>query len=216
MLKVGLTGGVASGKSTLAGLLSGLGAAVCDADLMVVELYRPGRPGAQTVGELFGRGALTPDDGVDRDALARLVLADPEARRKLEEAVHPLVRKSIEGWHAALAHASTPPAVAVVEAALLVETGAYRDQDRLVVVTAPLEARRVWALAAGWSAGRFAQVVAAQLDDAAREAVADYVIRNDGALEVLERAARDLWSLLQEDAHLVAAGKPLPARKQFG
>lgn len=216
MLKVGLTGGVASGKSTLAGLLSGLGAAVCDADLVVVELYRPGRPGAQTVGELFGRGALTPDGGVDRDALARLVLADPEARRKLEEAVHPLVRKSVEGWHAALAHASTTTAVAVVEAALLVETGAYRDQDRLVVVTAPLEARRVWALAAGWSARKFAQVVAAQLDDAAREAVADYVIRNDGALEALERAARDLWSLLQEDAHLLAAGKPLPTRKQLG
>ncbi|HVN30721.1 MAG TPA: dephospho-CoA kinase [Thermoanaerobaculaceae bacterium] len=216
MLKVGLTGGVASGKSTLAGLLSGLGAAVCDADLVVAELYRPGRPGALAVGELFGHGALTPDGGVDRDALARLVLADPEARRKLEEAVHPLVRRAVEGWHAALAHSSKLPAVAVVEAALLVETGAYRDQDRLVVVTAPFEARRAWALAAGWSASRFAQVVAAQLDDTARKAVADYVIRNAGALEVLEQAARDLWSLLQEDAHLLAAGKPLPARKRKG
>lgn len=213
MLKVGLTGGVASGKSTVAGLLSGLGAAVCDADRVVEELYRPGRPGTLAVQELFGEGALTPDGGVDRDALARLVLADPVARRRLERAVHPLVRKSVEGWFAALSHASALPGVAVVEAALLVETGAYRDQDRLVVVSAPYEVRRARALGAGWNAKKFAQVVAAQLDDAAREAVADYVIVNGGDLNALEGAARELWSRLEEDARLLGAGKGLPVRR---
>jgi len=213
VLRVGLTGGVASGKSTLARLLGDLGAALCDADVVVEELYRPGRPGALAVQELFGQGALTGDGGVDRDALARLVLSDPEARRRLEGAVHPLVRKSVEGWFAALAHAPVLPGVAVVEAALLVETGAYRDQDRLVVVSAPYEVRRVRALAAGWTARKFAQVVAAQRDDAAREAAADYVIRNDGALDALERAARELWSMLQEDARLLATGEPLPPRR---
>jgi dephospho-CoA kinase len=216
VLKVGLTGGVASGKSTLAGFLSRLGAAVCDADLVVAELYRPGRPGALAVQELFGQGALATDGGVDRDALARLVLANPSARRRLEEAVHPLVRGSVEGWFAALSHASVLPGVAVVEAALLVETGAYRDQDRLVVVAAPYEARRTWALAAGWTAKKFAQVVAAQLDDEAREAVADYVIVNDRGPDALERAARELWSFLQEDAGTLAAGAPLPARRRKG
>ena len=213
MLRVGLTGGVASGKSTLARLLSGFGAAVCDADVVVEELYKPGRPGALAVQELFGQEALARDGAVDRDALARLVLADPGARRRLEEAVHPLVRKSVEGWFAALAHASALPGVAVVEAALLVETGAYRGQDRLVVVSAPHELRRERALAAGWTARKFAQVVAAQLDDPAREAVADYVIRNDGTLDALERAARELWLMLQEDACLLATGKPLPPRR---
>jgi dephospho-CoA kinase len=216
VLKVGLTGGVASGKSTLAGFLAGLGAAVCDADLVVEELYRPGRPGALAVRELFGHGALAPDGGVDRGALARLVLADPAARRRLEDGVHPLVRKSVEGWFAALSRASALPLVAVVEAALLVETGAYRDQDRLVVVTAPYEARRAWALAAGWSASKFAQVVAAQLDDAAREAVADYVIANLGGREMLASSARDLWTMLAEDARQLAAGTPLPARRKKG
>lgn len=213
MLKVGLTGGVASGKSTVAGLLSGLGAAVCDADLVVEELYRPGRPGTLAVQELFGEGALAPDGGVDREALARLVLAEPAARRRLERAVHPLVRKSVEGWFAALSHASALPGVAVVEAALLVETGAYRDQDRLVVVSAPYEVRRARALEAGWSAKKFAQVVAAQLDDAAREAVADYVIVNGGDLVALGGAARELWSRLEEDARLLGAGEGLPVRR---
>jgi dephospho-CoA kinase len=130
--------------------------------------------------------------------------------------VHPLVRKSVEGWFAALAHASVLPVVALVEAALLVETGAYRGQDRLVVVSAAYEARRERALAGGWTAERFSQVAAAQLDDAAREAVADYVIRNDHGIGALERAAGKLWTMLQEDALLLSAGKPLPARHKKG
>ena len=216
MLKVGLTGGVASGKSTLARLLGNLGAQVCDADVVVEELYRAGRPGAAAVQELFGSDALAVDGSVDRNALARLVLADAAARRRLEEAVHPLVRKSVEGWFTALAHASVLPRIAVVEAALLVETGAYRGQDRLVVVSAAYQTRRERALAAGWTAERFSQVAAAQLDDSAREAVADYVVRNDGGVNALERAAEELWTMLQEDALLLGAGKPLPARQKKG
>jgi dephospho-CoA kinase len=216
VLKVGLTGGVASGKSTLGRLLEGHGAARCDADTVVEELYRPRRPGAVAVEELFGRRALASDGSVDRPALASLVLADAAARRRLEEAVHPLVRRTIGGWFAALERGAGPPAIALVEAALLVETGAYRDDDRLVVVTAPMAARRARALAAGWPAEMLAQVIAAQLDDPTREAVADYVVRNDGDLEALARAARELWSRLQEDAQLQAAGRALPARRGKG
>jgi dephospho-CoA kinase len=214
MLRVGITGGVASGKSTLARLVSELGAAVRDADTVVEELYRPGRPGARAVEELFGRGTLTDDGSVDRSALAALILTDPATRRRLEEAVHPLVRKVVEAWFAALARSTTPPEIAVVEAALLVETGAYRDQDRLVVVSASEEMRRSRALKSGWPADKFAQIVAAQLDDAAREAVADYVVHNDGDLDALGRAARELWSMLTEDAQLLNAGGPLPDRKR--
>jgi dephospho-CoA kinase len=214
VLKVGLTGGVASGKSTLGRQLAGCGAALCDADTVVEELYRPARPGAVAVEQLFGPQALASDGSVDRRELARLVLADAAACRRLEEAVHPLVRKAIGGWFAALGRATSPPAVAVVEAALLVETGAYRDDDRLVVVTAPMPDRRAWALGAGWPAEKFDQVVAAQLDDAAREAVADYVVRNDGALEALAQAARELWGMLEDDARVLAAGMPLVKRRR--
>jgi len=209
VLKVGLTGGVASGKSTLAAMLGELGAVLCDADAVVGELYRPGAPGSAAVEGAFGRAALAPDGGVDRAALARLVLDDAAARRRLEGAVHPLVRAAIAEWFAALARDAAPPAVAVVEAALLVETGVYREQDRLVVTTAPREVRRTRALAAGWAAERFEGVVAAQLDDAAREAVADYVVRNDGGRESLRRAAAALWGHLAEDARIVAAGGAL-------
>ena len=213
MLRVGLTGGVASGKSTLGRLLERLGAARCDADSVVAQLYRPGRPGAAAVAELFGGRALTSEGGVDHAALAGLVLAEPAARRRLEAAVHPLVRKAIEGWFAALGLGGAPPAVAVVEAALLVETGAYRDHPRLVVVVAPAASRRAWALAAGWPEERFARVVAAQLDDQDRLAAADYVVPNDGDQEALAGRARELWACLEEDAAALAAGRPLAERR---
>ena len=127
---VGLTGGLASGKSTVAGILEGLGAEVFDCDSYVHELYRPGGAGALDVGYLFGDRVLNPDGGVDRARLAELVLGDPAVRTRLEGSIHPLVRDGVERWLATLG----PRAVAVVEAALLVETGSWRNYDLLAVV----------------------------------------------------------------------------------
>ena len=110
----------------------------------------------------------------------RLVLADEEARGWLEALVHPAVRQEVARWFEALRASANPPTVAVVEAALLVETGAWRDYDRLVVVTAPLELRRARALAGGWSPEQLDRTVAAQTTDAARERVAHHVVPNDG------------------------------------
>ncbi len=213
MLRVGLTGGVASGKSTLARALAGHGAAVCDADDLVEALYRPGGGGARAVRELFGPAAVAPDGGVDRGALGAIVLADPAARRRLEAAVHPQVRARVAAWLDELQRADPSPGVAVVEAALLVETGAFHDYDRLIVVTAGLDARRARALAAGWGAERFERVIAAQLGDAERAAAADYVVRNDRGPEELAAAAATLWVLLAEDAARLAEGLPLPERR---
>lgn len=207
MLRVGLTGGVASGKSTVARLLAELGAAVLDADQVVEALYRPGGAGAIAVEREFGDGVLSPEGAVNRRALAERVLSDPQARRRLEALVHPLVQSEVASWLEA--RAGTPTPVAVVEAALLVETESWRHYHRLVVVEAPLHLRRQRALSAGWSEAAFAAVVAAQLDDAARRAVASYVLRNDGDGTVLRARVARLWQLLLADRQRWAAGQPL-------
>ena len=208
MLRVGLTGGLASGKSTLAALLAGHGAAVRDADELVAGLYGPGGAGARLVGELFGAPLLEAGGAVDRHRLGALVLRDPARRRQLEEAIHPLVRDEIGRWFAALAEQSVPPEVAVLEAALLVETGSWRDYHRLVVVTAPVGLRRARALAAGWPADAIERVLEAQASDAQREAVADYVVPNEGDGEDLVAAAERLWSELRRDAATLAFDGP--------
>jgi dephospho-CoA kinase len=213
MLRVGLTGGVASGKSTVARLLAEHGAAVRDADAVVRRLYLPGGRGASAAAELFGERVLTAAGGVDHAALAAVALADPDARRRLEEAIHPLVRADLGAWLAGLAVLDPPPAVAIVEAALLVETGSYRTYDRLVTVSAAAPLRRARALAGGWGAATFDRVVAAQVDDAAREAVADYVVRNEAGVVELRAAVGELWIALRADAFLSAAGETLPQRE---
>ena len=214
MLWVGLTGGVASGKSTVARLLAEHGAAVRDADAIVRRLYLAGGRGAEIVAELFGERVLTAAGGIDHAALAAVVLADAVARRRLEQAVHPLVRADIDAWVDELRALAPPPAVAVVEAALLVETGSYRAYDRLVTVSAAASLRRSRALAAGWPAVALDNVLAAQLDDAGREAVADYVIRNDAGVPELRAAVDALWHSLRDDASFLAAGHALPRKAQ--
>ena len=207
MLRVGLTGGLASGKSTLASLLAGHGAAVRDADELVAGLYGAGGAGARVVAELFGAEMLDAAGAVERRRLGALVLRDPERRRRLEQAVHPLVRAGIATWFADLERRIPAPEVAVLEAALLVETGSWRDYHRLVVVVAPVEVRRARALAAGWPADAIDRVLEAQASDAEREAVADYVVRNDGDGENLAEAAARLWDALRHDAAALASGQ---------
>jgi len=214
MLSVGLTGGVASGKSAVAELLGRLGAATLDADQVVGLLYRPGGEGASAVAQLFGETVLDDRGGVDHAALADRVLDRPEDRRRLEAAIHPLVRGRVTRWLDGLEQGNPRPGVAVVEAALLVETGSYRDYDRLVVISAPSQARRRRALAAGWPAERFARTVAAQTTDLHRESVADYVVRNEGDFAALEDAVARLWEALLEDTRAKDAGTPLPARRE--
>lgn len=209
MLRVGLSGGVASGKSTVAALLAERGAAVLDADALVAALYEPGQPCAGAIAARFGPGVLRPDGGVDRKALGAIVLADREARGWLEAIVHPAVRAVIASRLEELDQAAPAPAVAVVEAALLVETGSFRDYHRLVIVTARLARRRERARAAGWKTSRFARVLAAQANDEQRAAVADYIVSNDGDRATLSRCVTALWDRLQHDAAHVSAGHPL-------
>jgi len=190
---VGLTGGLASGKSAVARLLEARDVPVLDADREVHRLYRPGAAGTAVVARLFGDGVLAADGGVDRAALARRVFADAEALARLNAAVHPLVRAAVEDWVGGLAGSADPPPVAVVEAALLVESEGRGAYDLLVVVWCPARQQLERAVARGMSEERARAVLAAQLPFDAMRAAADVVIDNSGPPAALAAEVDRAW-----------------------
>jgi dephospho-CoA kinase len=191
-LLVGLTGGLASGKSTVAGWLAEAGCAVVDADRLVAELYRPGGEGAAAVAALAGRAVLDAAGGVDPTALARRLFDDPELRRAVERAVHPLVRQRF----AALAGEASEPIV-VLEATLLVEAGYARDFDVVVTVESPSERQVARAVARGMEESDARRRLAAQGDGVLRRAAADFVLENSGSLEELRSQVDGLLAELR-------------------
>jgi dephospho-CoA kinase len=199
--RVGLTGGIASGKSAVAARWRELGIPVLDADRLVHALYEPGEAGAVAVAEEFGSGVLDERGAVSRPRLAALVFADPAAVARLNARVHPLVRRETDRW---LAERETEGrAVAVVEATLLVENAGRERFDRLVAVSAPEELRLGRALARDPAATRESVLarMRAQLPDDARNAACDEVLVNDGSLEEL---------LAKADALAAGLGATLP------
>jgi dephospho-CoA kinase len=140
MLRVGLTGGISSGKSTAGKFFAGLGAAVFDADEIVAGLYGSGKAGAREVGRLFGEEFLTPDGAVDKPRLAKQIFSDAAARRRLEAAIHPLVAEEIRRRFGSAEEEGRR--VAVAEASQILEGGYEREFDRIVLVVSPEIARR--------------------------------------------------------------------------
>ena len=177
--RVGLTGGLASGKSTVAKLFAEAGFQVVDADAIVTELYAPGQPGAQAVAEHFGAKYLGKGGAVDKLRLARLVFSDAAARATLEAAIHPLVR----AFFSRLATASATPIV--LEATRLVEAGFAPDFDLVVSVEASPEIRLERAVARGLAREEALRRLAAQGDGSERRAAAHRVIDNNGTAEEL-------------------------------
>ncbi|HVR30343.1 MAG TPA: dephospho-CoA kinase [Thermoanaerobaculia bacterium] len=199
-LTVGLTGGLASGKSTVARWLAEKGLTVVDADRLVADLYRPGQPGAAAVKRLFGDDLLDQRGGVDHRKLGALVFADPAARRALEAAIHPLVG---EAFRDLLEHAR---GIVVMEATLLVETGGADRYDVLVTVEADPELRVQRAIGRGTDPESARARLAAQATAEARIAKADYVLWNDGSLDALRAQVDELAKALQ--ARLAASRSP--------
>jgi len=191
MLRVGLTGGLASGKSTVARMLADRGAAVFDADELVRELYRPGGAADHAARDLFGPEVLDASGAVDRMRVAEVVFRDPGKRHALEARIHPIVREERERRFGQAAWAGAR--VAVCEASLLFEAGTEDEYDRVLLVTAPEEERvRRWG-ARGGSEEDARRRIAAQMaaDEAARRA--DDVIVNAGSPEELRRQVEDVW-----------------------
>ena len=192
MRRVGLTGGIASGKSAVAARWRALGIPVLDADRLVHALYEPGGAGAAAVAEEFGEGLLDARGAVDRPRLAALVFGDPSAVARLNARVHPLVRAATDRWLAA--REAEGHAVAAVEATLLVESRGRERFDLLVAVSASEEARLAHALARDPSATPEAVLarMKVQLPEAERNAACDVVLVNDGPLDALLAKAEAL------------------------
>ena len=186
MLRVGLTGGLASGKSTVAEMLEELGAAVLDADEIVRALYREGGAGAEAARKLFGDAVTGPDGRVDRVRIAALIFSDPAARHALEASIHPLVRSESERFFAEAESRGAP--VAVVEASQLLEARTEADYDRVLLVMAPEEERvRRWGEKGGDPEDARRRISAQIREEAARERVHD-VIWTGGSREDLRRS----------------------------
>lgn len=196
MLRIGLTGGIGSGKSTVSALLAARGAVVVDADLIAREVVGRGTPGLAAVVKAFGSRVLTPDGDLDRPALAAVVFADPEARRRLDGIVHPLVRA-----RAAESAAAAPAgAVVVHDVPLLVETGQSGSYDLVLVVRTDPETRVARLVRRGLGEDDARARIAAQATDEQRAAVADVVLDNDGSEADLAAQVDRFWAERVEPA----------------
>lgn len=184
-VRVGLTGGIASGKSTVSAILAELGAVVIDADLLAREVVERGTPGLAAVVEAFGEGVLTADGDLDRAAVGALVFADPDARRRLEGIVHPLVHAR----GAELEAAAPPDAVVVHDIPLLAEGGRAPSFDAVLVVDVPTEVQvERMVRDRGWTREQAQARIAAQASRAERLAIATHVLDNTGTREDLRAA----------------------------
>jgi len=212
MLKVGLTGGIAAGKSVVGEMFVALGACLVQADRIAHSLMQPGEPVYNDVVRHFGREILNPDGSINRGRLAELAFGDPkipEEKRvsrieELNRIVHPAVIRSQDEWMAAMGMQDRH-AVAIVEAALILEAGLSKRFDKLVVVTCAAEQR-----AARFAARQKVDLetarneverrMAAQLPDEEKIKAADYVIDNSGTLENTREQVRQVWEKLKASA----------------
>jgi len=202
-LRVGLTGGIASGKSTVAALFAALGVPIIDTDLIAREVVAPGTPLLAKLIERFGPRMLNEDGSLDRRALRAEVFADDAARRDLEALLHPAIRDRVEARSHDLALRG-PGAYQIIAIPLLVESGGRIPVDRVLVVDCPeaLQIRRVMARDHS-SEGAARAVLEAQVSRAERLAAADDVLENAGELPVL----RDrVLALHRQYQHAAATG----------
>ena len=205
ILRVGLTGGIASGKSTVRALLGELGCYVIDADKLVADLYQPGRAGHTALIETYGRDILRPDETVDRVKLADLAFATPDGVKQLNALIHPLVVQyttqlldEYEQTH--------PDGIAVVEATLMIESGSSKRYDKLVIVDVTPEVQIERGVARGLPRDEVARRLANQMPREERLRHADYIIDNSGDVARLESETRGVYAKLLADLETKKSG----------
>lgn len=196
MRRVGLTGNIAAGKSSVARVWESLGATVIDADRLARQATEPGSPALGMIVDAWGPGVLDAEGALDRAALRRIVFRDPEERLRLERIVHPAVA-ALRDQAYGDAEARGEPVV-VADIPLLFEAGLVEEFDRIVLVDAP-EATRLRRLVEerGMDPEEARRMVAAQMPAEAKRARADVIIDNSGSRAELERHAAEVWKQIQ-------------------
>ncbi len=198
-LRAGLTGGIASGKSTVAGFLADLGALVLDADAIARELMTPGGAAHDQVVSRFGPGILDPRGRIDRAALGAIVFHDRRSREALDAIVHPKVTAEIERRLARPGVEHEPP-IAVIDAALLVESGFHRRMHRLIVVRCSVETQVARLTERGrLDAGEARARIESQAPLEEKISLADYVIDTEVPLEETRRRCAQVYASLLDD-----------------
>jgi dephospho-CoA kinase len=211
ILSVGLTGGIACGRTTVCAVLARLGACIVDMDALAHQLVAPGGAAVEQVAAAFGRQVLDERGGIMRKALGRIVFHDAAARSKLEAILHPMIvaqaERIIDDFGAARGRG-----IAVTDAALLVETGGYRRYQRLVVVfcVADLQLRRLMARD-GLGEPEARARIAAQASLAEKKLLADYLIDTSGTLAQTEARTNEVYTMLLDDLNRYP---DLPARSR--
>lgn len=197
MIRVGLTGGIGSGKSEVSRRLAALGAVIVDADVAAREVVAPGTVGLKRIVETFGDDVLTAEGTLDRERLGAIVFADPERRAALNAIVHPLVGEWMATAEQAAAESGGPDVVVVHDVPLLAENGLAKLYDRVIVIDVPTEVQlsrlvNERGMAEDQARGR----MAAQSTREQRLAIADIVIDNSTTLDDLDRRVREVWEQL--------------------
>lgn len=196
-LLAGLTGGIGAGKSTVSTILRKLGARIIDADLICRELVEPGKSAWQEIVDTFGKGILAPDNTLDRKKMAGLVFSDPEKKSKLEGILHPRVFEEEQRLYRSFSD-EDPGTVAILDAALLIESGNYRKVDKVILVTCGEEERIRRVVARGnVTRDEVARRLANQMPDSEKIPLADYVLENDFSIEELEKNVGQLYGELK-------------------
>ena len=201
MLRVGLTGGIGSGKSTVSERLAALGAVILDADKAARAVVEPGTPGLAQIAESFGPGVLAPDGSLDRAKLADIVFADESALAKLNAITHPLIRDHIQAAEEAAIQAGPDDLVLVHDIALLAEWGRAKEFDLVIVVDVPTEIQvERLTRQRGMPEDQARARIAAQATREQRRAIADIIIDNSGPRSDLDRRVTEVWADLKARA----------------
>jgi len=194
ILRTGLTGGIGSGKSTIARMFASLGCITVDADQIVARLYQPGEAGHEALVRTYGSGILLPDGAIDRRKLADVAFASDEAAKALNALIHPLVIAE-----EARLMEDVREGIVMIEATLLIEAGGKDRYDRIVIVDVDPETQLARAVARGMTREDAARRIAHQMPREERLRYADYVIDNSGDLDAAEAEAKRVFAALQRD-----------------
>lgn len=199
ILRVGLTGGIASGKSTIRQLFAELGCITIDADKLVAELYRPGAAGHAALVGAYGDEILLPNGEIDRQKLSAKAFASPQNARQLNALIHPIVLEEEERRMRELESAQVGDAIAIVEATLLIEAGAVPRYDRIVIVDVAPDVQIERAIGRGMTREEVTRRIANQLPREERLRHADYVIDNSDTLADARARTREVHEKLLGD-----------------